>query len=280
MNQSDNQKLLRFDPTGASDEQVRAWLFALIDAEVQKDKADEELILACSECEAYLAHDGGEITEEEYARGLALIKQKAASRAPVRKIIKSNHGRVLWRVLLVAAIVLLICSLSVGTSLANSGSPAWNFLMQHLDWLAESKPGESIDGDKVSLSKSELEAQYASIDETKQNSGFAGVLYPTRLPEGTTLERILLIKDSGTEMHLTFVFSDGQVSYSISNFDSTGMSNGENAETLTVGDKTCYYVYVESVNIHQACIYKDGYEHHVTTHDYDLLIDFIQGLTE
>ena len=280
MNQSDNQKLLRFDPTGASDEQVRAWLFALIDAEVQKDKADEELILACSECEAYLAHDGGEITEEEYARGLALIKQKAASRASARKFIKSNHGRVLWRVLLVAAIVLLICSLSVGTSLANSGSPAWNFLMQHLDWLAESKPGESIDGDKVSLSKSELAAQYASIDEARQNSGFAGVLYPTRLPEGTTLERILLIKDSGIEMHLTFVFSDGQVSYSISNFDSTGMSNGENAEVLTVGDKTCYYVYVESVNLHQACIYKDGYEHHVTTHYYDLLIDFIQGLTE
>ncbi|MBE6676985.1 MAG: hypothetical protein E7594_09130 [Ruminococcaceae bacterium] len=280
MNQSDNQKLLCFDPTGASDEQVRAWLFALIDAEVQKDKADEELILACSECESYLAHDGGEITEEEYARGLALIKQKAASRAPVRKIIKSNHGRVLWRVLLVAAIVLLICSLSVGTSLANSGSPAWNFLMQHLDWLAESKPGESIDGDKVSMSKSELEAQYASIDEARQNSGFAGMLYPTRLPEGTTIERILLIKDNGTAMHLTFVFSDGQVSYSISNYDSTGMSNGENAEVLTVGDKTCYYVYVESVNLHQACIYKDGYEHHVTTHDYDLLIDFIQGLTE
>ncbi len=280
MNQSDNQKLLRFDPTGASDEQVRAWLFALIDAELQKDEADEELIVACSECEAYLAHDGAELTDEQYAAGLALIKQKAAVRAPARKIIKSNHGRVLWRVLLVAAIVLLICSVSVGTSLANDGSPAWNFLVQHLDWLAESEPGDSISGDKVSMSKSELQAQYDSVDEAKQMSGFEGVLYPTSLPEGTVLERILLIKDSETELHLTFVFSDGQVSYSVSNFDSTGMSRGENAEVITVGDKTCYYVYVEDVNIHQVCIYKDGYEHQVTSHDYDVLIDFIQGLTE
>ena len=280
MNKSDNQKLLRFDPTGASDEQVRAWLFALIDAELQKDKADEELIVACSECEAYLAHDGAELTDEQYAAGLALIKQRAAVRAPARKVVKPIQGRVLWRVLLVAAIVLLICSVSVGVSFANDGSPAWNFLVQHLDWLAESEPGESISGGKVSLSKSELQAQYNSIDQAKQKSGFEGVLYPTYLPEGTVLERILLIKDSETELHLTFVFSDGQVSYSVSNYDSTGMSRGENAEEITVGDKTCYYVYVEDVNLHQVCIYKNGYEHHVTTHDYDVLIDFIQGLTE
>ena len=37
MDKSKQKDLLRFDPTNASDDQIRAWLFAIIDAELEKN---------------------------------------------------------------------------------------------------------------------------------------------------------------------------------------------------------------------------------------------------
>ena len=79
MGKSGKIDISRFDPTNASDDQIRLWLFAIIQAELEKDDAeiDQELIDECSDCEAFLSHSNPEITKEEYALGLAKIKERA-----------------------------------------------------------------------------------------------------------------------------------------------------------------------------------------------------------
>ena len=63
-------------------DEVRAWLYATIEAELQKDEAeiDEALILECSELDAYLTGNDSPITEKEYQRALRQIRSKAAAR--------------------------------------------------------------------------------------------------------------------------------------------------------------------------------------------------------
>ena len=72
--------LLNFDPTHATDDQIRAWLFAIIAAEIEKPEGqeDQELIDECLECEAYLSGSEIALSEEEYRTGLAEIKQRTA----------------------------------------------------------------------------------------------------------------------------------------------------------------------------------------------------------
>jgi hypothetical protein len=70
-----------FDPTNASAEDIRKWLFAIIDAALEKDpeERDCDLIEECSEFEAELPEMGVEMSEDEYAAGLERIKARASA---------------------------------------------------------------------------------------------------------------------------------------------------------------------------------------------------------
>ena len=168
------KKLLEFDPANATNEQIRAWLFAIIDQELDKPEGEEdtELIRECSECEMYLSGSEDTLTEAQYLAGLAKIKQRAASMDSK----KANKPRV-WRrlpALLAAALALIV--LSAGAVAAASGSAAWEFITTNIQQILGMEPGETLEGDKVTLVKGDLVAEYDSVEEALKAGGFEGVL--------------------------------------------------------------------------------------------------------
>ena len=74
------KEILEFIPENATDDQIRVWLFAIINQELEKPEGQEdvELIGECLECEMYLVGSESTLTEMQYLAGLAEIKKRAA----------------------------------------------------------------------------------------------------------------------------------------------------------------------------------------------------------
>ena len=163
MDKSREKDLSRFDPTNASDDQIRMWLFAIIDAELEKsdDEIDEELIRECSDCEAYLSHSNADITDAEYAAGLAKIKEKAEAlkkKSQNEKIIvfKPRKRKVARKALVIIAAVVATMILSVSVVAAFNGTNAWDFILDNIKRISTMKPGDVIEGDRITLVKGEI----------------------------------------------------------------------------------------------------------------------------
>ena len=208
------KKLLEFDPANATDEQIRAWLFAIIDQELDKPEGQEdtELIRECSECEMYLSGSENTLTEAQYLAGLAKIKQHTASMNE-----KKAHKPRVWRRLpaLLAAVLALIV-LSAGAVAAVNGSPAWEFITTNIQQILGMEPGDTLESDKVTLVKGDLVAEYDSVEDALKAGGFEGILYPTELPEGVKIERIIqTIEGDNDKYSITFILNSTDISYCV-----------------------------------------------------------------
>lgn len=271
------KKLLEFDPANATDEQIRAWLFAIIDQELDKPEGEEdtELIRECSECEMYLSGSEDTLTEAQYLAGLAKIKQRAASMDSK----KANKPRV-WRrlpALLVAVLALIV--LSAGAVAAASGSPAWEFITTNIQEILGMSPGDTLESDKVTLVKGDLVAEYDSVEEALKAGGFEGILYPTELPEGVKIERVLYSYDEiKDELSLSFVFNTPNIYYRIFNFEKINIGDWETTDTLIIHNLEYTVVNMLDVNQYQAACSNNGYQYTVTASDYDDLLFILNSL--
>ena len=274
------KNILEFDPVNATDEQIRAWLFAIIAQELDKpeEHQDIDLISECSECETYLSGSENTLTEAQYLAGLAEIKQRAAGVSKQRK----DKPRV-WRrfpVLLAAALALIV--LSVGTAAAFNGSAAWEFITTGIQQILGMKPGDALEGDKVTLIKGDLVAEYDSVEEALKEEGFEGILYPTVLPEGVKIERIVYTTNDKTEnkCKITFLFSNSEIMYGITNYETIGEANWSNAEKVKINDHTFYILFIAESNTYQVGFYHNNYEHILKCADYNDLNAMLNTMEE
>ena len=286
MGSSKKTDISRFDPTNASDDQIRLWLFAIIQAELEKDDAeiDQELIDECSDCEAFLSHNNPEITQEEYALGLARIKERAqamqAEGSNVTVQAKPGKRRFMRVAVYFLAAALAIAILSVGAVAAFNGSAAWEFIMTNMQQILGMKPGDSLESDKVTLVKGDLVAEYDSVEEALKAGGFEGILYPTELPEGVKIERVVQAYVGDEKYRLSFNVTDEYFSYGILNYNNSGMENWDSIETKTIHGRTYYIVYVQNSNTYQAGCYYNGFEHLLKCSNYDTLINILNNMEE
>lgn len=273
------KKLLEFNPANATDEQIRAWLFAIIDQELDKPEGQEdtELIRECSECEMYLSGSENTLTEAQYLAGLAKIKQHTASMNE-----KKAHKPRVWRRLpaLLAAVLALIV-LSAGAVAAVSGSPAWEFITTNIQQILGMEPGDTLESDKVTLVKGDLVAEYDSVEEALKAGGFEGILYPTELPEGVKIERIIQTLVSNDGMYeVNFIINTETVSYRIFNHDEHQMESWKDFESLTINHHEFFVTYLPDLKQYQAGCYHNNYEHIIMTTEYDNLIIILNSMEE
>ena len=270
------KNILEFDPVNATDEQIRAWLFAIIAQELDKpeEHQDIDLISECSECETYLSGSENTLTEAQYLAGLAEIKQRAAGVSKQRK----DKPRV-WRcfpVLLAAALALIV--LSVGTAAAFNGSAAWEFITTGIQQILGMKPGDALEGDKVTLIKGDLVAEYDSVEEALKEEGFEGILYPTVLPEGVFIKKISLVESTEGNYKLTFVFNSTDISYGFTNYKTDDYDVWNQYEQYIVDGITFYITPVNGDEKYQAVWLDSMCEYHMTCSTYDELINIIKSI--
>lgn len=287
MGSSNKIDISRFDPTNASDDQIRLWLFAIIQAELEKDDAevDQELIDECSDCEAFLSHNNPEITREEYAIGLARIKAKAqatqAESPNVTVQTKPKRRRFMRGAVFILAATLAVTILSVSVVAAFNGSAAWEFIVENIGWIWNANPGDALDNGKVTLIKGETVSEYDSVEEALQSGGFEGLLYPTILPEGAKIKRIVHSYDEDElKYELSFVLDTSDISYAVANHEIIGESNWVNAEKILINGRTYYVVYNSDLGIYQTGCYHNGFEHILSCTNYNNLIEIIKNMKE
>ena len=287
MGSSKKIDITRFDPTNASDDQIRLWLFAIIQAELEKDDAeiDEELIDECSDCEAFLSHNNPEISQEEYALGLARIKAKAqaiqAESPNIAVQAKPKKRRFMRVAVYFLAAALAVAILTVGVVAAFSGSAAWEFIMTNIKQIVGMEPGDTLDDDKVTLIKGDLVAEYDSVEEALKAGGFEGILYPTVLPDGIKTERIIYSHNGNSEKYrLIFITNNDNISYSISNYDHYTVGNWASAEILVINNITYYVEYISEKNEYQIGFTHKEFEHILTITSYDDLINILNSMEE
>ena len=273
------KKLLEFDPANATDEQIRAWLFAIIDQELDKPEGQEdtELIRECSECEMYLSGSENTLTEAQYLAGLAKIKQHTASMNE-----KKAHKPRVWRRLpaLLAAVLALIV-LSAGAVAAASGSAAWEFITTNIQQILGMEPGETLEGDKVTLVKGDLVAEYDSVEEALKAGGFEGILYPSVLPEGVEIERIVVTQeDDNLKIQLSFVTNSNEFLYEVYNHEYSGMKNWANIEQVSYNKHIFYISCIDNMNQYQIGCYHNGFEHIMIVNSSEILEIILNNMEE
>ena len=287
MGSSNKIDISRFDPTNASDDQIRLWLFAIIQAELEKDDAeiDQELIDECSDCEAFLAHSNPEITQEEYALGLARIKERAQAMQAEGSIVtvqaKPKKRRFMRVAVYFLAAALAIAILSVGAVAAFKGSAAWEFVMTNMQQILGMKPGDSLESDKVTLVKGDLVAEYDSVEEALKAGGFEGILYPTELPEGVRIERLIITNEGDdTKYRLSFIFNVTSVSFCVFSYNNFDMKNWDSAKVHIINDREYYIAYVPESNYYQASYYSNTYEYTLICTNYDDLFILLSTMED
>lgn len=287
MGSSNKIDISRFDPTNASDDQIRLWLFAIIEAELEKDDAeiDQELIAECSDCEALLSHSNPEISQEEYALGLARIKEKAqatqAKGANVTIQAKPKKRRFMRVAGYFLAAALAVSILTVGVVAAFNGSAAWEFITTNIQQILGMKPGDTLESDKVTLVKGDLVAEYDSVEEALKAGGFEGILYPTELPEGVKIERIVYTNDGDSNKNrLSFIFNNDDYTYYVFDYYSYKMNQWDTAEKLTINNNLYYIAPIKITEEYQAASYHNNYEHILNCDSYDSLIYILNTLEE
>ena len=274
-----DKEIYTFDPNNATDDQIRAWLFAIIEHELDKpeDQQDLELIYECSECEACLRGSESTLTKEQYLAGLAEIKQRAQGTNGK----KARKPRICRRlgVLLVAALALIV--LSVGAVAAVGGSAAWECITSSAKQILGMDPGDTLKNEKVTLIKGDLVAEYDSVEQALKAGGFEGVLYPTELPEGVKIERVVYSYDeTKDELSLSLIYNNPNIYYQIFNFNKINMGNWESIETLIINNRKYTIASMSDVNQYQATCHDERYQYAIMTSNHDDLLNILSSLEE
>lgn len=273
----------KFDPTNASAKEIRKWLFAIIDAELEKDPEDRDydLIEQCSDFEAELPLSDSdiELSESELAAGLERIKARIpAAECKETKILEpKKKPKKSVRIIAVLAASLAVLILSVTVAAAVQGKPVLQFISDNVKAILGMDAGDKLEDRSITLVKYGESLQYSSVEEAISSLEYR-ILYPSYLPEGVKIERIVVTDNGQGGMKIVFITNDINLSLDVTNSYQTNPENWNEAIIYNVGSIEFYII--EKLGTYQAIGYSDDLEYNVMYHNYDELINILDGIKE
>ena len=282
-NKFDRKDISSFDPTNASTEEIRKWLFAIIDAELDKAPKDRDydLIAECSEFESELPGSGIELSESEYVAGLErIMAQTPATEHKVTKILepkKKTKKTVRIVAILAASIAALILSLTVAASV--QGKTIWQFVSDNVKIMLGMDTGDKLEDEGITLVKNGELINCTSIADAVKLID-ENMLYPTYLPEGVKIEKIVATNvDAESQLKIFYITNDNSLSITIyANSDSEHL-NWENS-IVYKNDFIDFYIVPTIDGNYQAVGLYNDMRYSIKHNDYDELINMLDGIKE
>ena len=284
MNNKFNRKdISSFDPTNASTEEIRKWLFAIIDAELDKAPKDRDydLIAECSEFESELPGSGIELSESEYVAGLErIMAQTPATEHKVTKILepkKKTKKTVRIVAILAASNAALILSLTVAASV--QGKTICQFVSDNFKSILCMDSGDKLNNNSITLVKNGEIISCTSIADAVKLID-ENMLYPTYLPEGVKIEKIVATNvDEESQLKIFYITNDNSLSITIyANSDSEHL-NWENS-IVYKNDFIDFYIVPTIDGNYQAVGLYNDMRYSIKHNDYDELINMLDGIKE
>ena len=272
----------RFDPTNASAEEIRRWLFAIIDAELEKapEDRDYDLIAECSEFEAELPESDVELSESEYAVGLERIKAKTpATEHKETKILepKKKIKKVRVIAVLAASLATLILSLTVAASV--QGISVWQFVSENFKNILCMESGDKLNDKSVTLVKNGELISCTSIEDAVRLID-EEMLYPTYLPDGVKIEKIVATNiDSESQLKVFYITNDSELSIMIDTNIDSDYDDWNNA-TVYSDSIVDFYIMKKSDGSCQAVGLHNNMRYYIKNNNYDELINILNGIKE
>lgn len=200
-----------------SDQDKVAYLFGIIDQEKDKpwDQIDFEKIEECSRHIGKLIESElPELTNEriEDIRKKNNERFKAAHHpAPKKRVLAK---RIIG---IAAAVTVLLCAATITVSAYSEGMSIGEYIV----YVAKNLfPGESVEHNGITFIREDEMVIYDDIESLIENQKL-GIYYPTELPDGVYIEKIVLTGDitqAEEECTLIFVFNDSSISFSVQNY--------------------------------------------------------------
>ena len=283
----------KFDPTNSSAAEIRKWLFAIIDAELEKDpdERDYDLIKECSDFEAELplSDTDIELSESDYVAGLERIKaQTNATEHKEAKILRPKETKILRpkkktkksiRIIAILAASLATLILSLTVAAAVQGVSLWQFVSENFRNILDMDPGDRLNDEGVTLLKYGERTEYASLEEAVKSTGY-DVLYLSNLPRGVEVESVVVSDGDSTEdVVILYVTNNANLSVSIYSYSNSFYPNREDY-TIYEDSIIDFYIAEKDDGSYQAIGLYNGMRYSIKYNNYDELINILNGIKE
>ena len=282
---NNNDYLTRLNMSDAPRDVRMQWLCRIIDNEMAKnvDEIDMELVNECQEelaelmaeerTERFAGQDASTSAESEYAgnlssRGRTHAKGHTACYAKKRIRLAS----------LIAAVVILasFASLSVVASFKGYAS-AFEYVSAMAKDLFNMNDGEMVEDGNITIIKNGEYTNYTSIEQMVQEEKL-DIMYPTNLPDGLEIEKIIMVDLEDGKTSIEFIFSNIKTSLLINNYYSIKQEDLEsNNSSILKTNCSTFYMVKKDITYHGIC-YKGNNEYLINSDNYDLLITLIYAL--
>ncbi len=276
----------------ASQEELLAWLSAIIESETDKPEAEQDRALI-EECILYMDELMAEevvCSEEELQARLVQIKAQAvadaeqeAPRARILPMKQKCRRRLVKSMIAVAAcLCLLLSGISVAANWQEEPEPDSfaAFLKRGMAWLRGKEPGETYTEGNTTLVQMGEVITYPSLRALMESGKHDCMVY-NYLPEGIKLEEIIEERKTDTRYKLIFDFDQPTVMMSICNYEA--VSNEALLKYPSYRATNLVFYIIESDGAsYRAIGYANGYEYQVACTDYNELIkilDSMKGMT-
>lgn len=282
-----NELLGFLDSDRITNEQKIAILNHMIDQELEKSEseADMELIQECTAFIEELHDQKYQITDAKLESRLNAIKAgKSFSENATESVGLRKSSKVLprrrWIALVAAVITMVILASAMAMTAyarANGYSNAWEWVASRVKELSDMKPGKKeIDG--ITIIKGDENRTYATVEEFLQAEGL-DILYPTVLPDGVKVEKIVQTFYGEGKFDLTFVFNTSSIQYSVYNFDLYRFQITDAYEVIECNNYA-FSVLISSSGAYQANNISESYAYCISCENYDELKNIVNELEE
>ena len=186
-----------------------------LEAEKPVEEMDVSLVMACVELILELRGETVNFTPEEVeekVRKIPFVEETTTLNTPPQSV-KGRSTKVKSRkILLIAAIISILIAIFAVTSIAFD----WNIfdeLKNRFGTMLNIPVNQEMKLNGVTVISNGKSVVYNDIEEALKNENI-NVLYPTKLPENATLERVSVYQKNQEEK-ISFVFSNEKLRYSV-----------------------------------------------------------------
>ena len=257
-------------------------LLEIIDREIEKpdEEIDYALIEECTARLDALTPLEKPYTEEEIEKNLQKLKDSIKEAEKSAKILSApvaNRWNRPWiKAASAIAACFIVCFSSLSIVAKTQGyDSTWEFVVTNARKIAGMDPGEQTTEDKISIVKFSGTNTYSSIQELVEKENLP-ILYPTKLPEGLKINKIIQLAEKDQSYSLHFVFSKKDYDIKISSY----LTEKEypNDEELYEQNGIVFHIVQKDSSVYLGITEYNGYEYTIRSTNYNDLIDIISNM--
>lgn len=240
-----------------------------------KTEPDMSFLNACYEAIGKYK-DYKNIISEEAVSEIAENTYQEYLSAQVSNVKPKKHNRVFLKVAVSFASVclILLSSFSVMALAMGGYSQAWSYISTHVHEILN-MDGNKTEIDGIEIIKSDYTKKYDTIEELLSTENL-DILYPSALPEGVKIEKIVIESNSNFKK-ISYVFSSDDINLNIKNTFDIDLSKLDNLKIFTVNNADFHIIELQDSTF-QDVAHINEFEYTMNCIKYDDLIYILSNM--